>query len=395
MNLHFVHRVENERKWWNNPYGNAQIATRSQREHVLLDFLAPTPATGNCPLNLSNQHQEVNPGVEPISPSSGEQSTVLSIQPSIRADRIVAVCANCQATLSIRRVHLGKNVQCKQCEHIFLLRANDDLQPKPDEPVRQGASSRTVEHFDVERASRLKKEHERLLAEHVKLATELEQRGVELEAVRGELDRHVQQLGERDLALDAAHAEAHRLTVENQAMIEKIMALEATVAERDRTLSEQSDELLAQIESHQSALIHAEIVHREAIGRVEEDNRSMEMRYQRCEDRILELTGAHERLESEARLMLDGEQIKQNKLAEELVELRANSEETARLAEQLISANKTLSEARPAPDRGLEAAYAQIEELKQLLSDSERLNHDMADILANLGLRFNIPVGRS
>ncbi len=93
--------------------------------------------------------------------------------------------------------------------------------------------------------------------------------------------------------------------------------------------------------------------------------------------------------------MLDGEQIKQNKLAEELVELRANSEETARLAEQLISANKTLSEARPAPDRGLEAAYAQIEELKQLLSDSERLNHDMAEILANLGLRFNIPVGRS
>jgi chromosome segregation ATPase len=494
----------------------------------------------------------VNPVEEPISPSSGEQSTGPSIQPSTRADRIVAVCPSCQATLSIRRVYLGNQVRCKQCEHIFQLRENEELQAKPAEPAPQGISSPAVEHVETERAGRAKKEHERLLGEHAQLLTahgqlqstldrveaehqrlkaadheleeklkrvtnqlneirtdlgpiapgdvrslaqereslradvdrlqienrdiraeqaarahlpaELQRSSVELEAVRGELELHRQQLEERDLALDAAHAETDRLKVgnqhlneeikalqsslaerdrlrvdnqhlieeinslqatqverdrlkvENQNAIEEIRALQATLAERDRlsvekenlikeiealhaTMSErdrswneQRDELRAQIETHRSALIRAENFHREAIERFQEEHRSTEVRYKHGEDRILELSEAHERLKADYRSMLEAEQAKQNKLSTELSELRANSEESARLAEQLIAANKSLTESRSTPDRELEAAHAQIEVLKQRLIESERVNNDLSETLASLGVRFNVSV---
>ena len=578
-------------------------------------------------MSLSDPQQAINPVDKPISANSGEQATAASIQPSSRADRIVAVCPHCQATLSIRRVYLGKEVRCKQCAQLFPLRADEDLEAKPNEPVRQRTSAPTAESLTVERDDRLKKEHERLLGEHVKflaahgqlqstvdrleadynqvnaarhqlqeqanrvtnelteiradlgtiascdvqalaqereslrtqvdrledqnrglrvdqaasahlaadlerrgvelnsarreldlhvqqlgernlaldaahaesrrlnavnqdyerlldvhakllaahgqlqstlerleaehdqfdaarqkleehasrvtnelneiradlgpiascdvrslaqeceslraqvnrlenqnrelrddqaasahLAADLERRGVELNTARGELDRHVQQLEERHLALDAAHAETRRLSTVNQNLSEEIEALQATLAQRDRSLSEQSDELRAQFEAHQSALSHLESVHREAIGLVQDEHRSTDVRYKDCEDRILELAESHERLKSDYQSMLEAEQAKQNKLATELFELRATSEETARVAAQLISENASPSEAHTTPDPELEAARAQIDELKQSLTELKQLNLDLSKVLANLGLHFDIPI---
>ena len=59
--------------------------------------------------------------------------------------------------------------------------------------------------------------------------------------------------------------------------------------------------------------------------------------------------------------MLEAEQAKQNRLAAELFELRANSEETARVAPQALSEYTSSSEVHTTSDPELEAAQAQIE----------------------------------
>ena len=54
--------------------------------------------------------------------STAEDRAGPSIAYPDQAERIVANCPNCQATLRVRRVYLGKPVLCKQCNHTFPLR---------------------------------------------------------------------------------------------------------------------------------------------------------------------------------------------------------------------------------------------------------------------------------
>ena len=128
-----------------------------------------------------------------------------------------------------------------------------------------------------------------------------------------------------------------------------------TLAKRNSALRDQRDQLAAQVESHRQALDHAKHVHAamiesleaelaalgERFGRLQDERWSARELCKQFQDRNLELTEARERLEATYQSMLAAERTKQAELAEQLNELRAKSEESARFAEQLISANSS------------------------------------------------------
>jgi hypothetical protein len=52
------------------------------------------------------------------------------------------------------------------------------------------------------------------------------------------------------------------------------------------------------------------------------------------------------------------------------------------------------SDARLAMSATLQTALTQIEDLKEWLTESERLNRDMAALLQNIGINYSPPVRR-
>ena len=221
--------------------------------------------------------------------SSGQPLALTSTQSSNRADRIVAVCPGCQATLSVRRVYIGHDVQCKQCGHIFPIAAPADTQSKPVEDRKH---------------EKLLDEHGRLTAEHGQLQAKYDQ----LEAENGRHSTAQNQLSEQ----------LSRVTDELNTIRAELGILAPAGV---RSLAEQRESLRTEVQ------------------RLRDEHRSTQELCKQFQDREFELTEAHKRLETSSQSMLDAERTKQAELAEQVMELRASSAENARLAEQLIAAN--------------------------------------------------------
>ena len=85
----------------------------------------------SAPDELGEQLGPVTSELTAIRKSSGEQLAGPPAERFNRADRIVAVCPGCQATLSVRQAYIGSDVKCKHCGHKFPVAAPADTPSKP------------------------------------------------------------------------------------------------------------------------------------------------------------------------------------------------------------------------------------------------------------------------
>ncbi len=56
----------------------------------------------------------------PATAVPGEIGAVRLLPPASPVERVVVMCPSCQTPLSIRRVYIGRQVCCKQCNQTFL-----------------------------------------------------------------------------------------------------------------------------------------------------------------------------------------------------------------------------------------------------------------------------------
>jgi hypothetical protein len=203
-----------------------------------------------------------------------------------------------------------------------------------------------------------------------------------------ELQRHVADLAAARDALD-------RLQTEKQTAIDEIEEVRKTLAERDQAMLEQSERHRTALEDERVARDRVDQVFGESLRRVREEHRFTEAARKHFQDECLEMAAALEKLGSDYQIRLEAEQMKQKTLTDELLSLRAESDEATRLANQLFAMKSNPAEQNPAPDPELEAARAQAEDLTQWLMICERVNREMAEILSGLGIQMTLPVRKN
>ena len=243
---------------------------------------------------------------------------------------------------------------------------------------------------------------------HVLLAAELEGRVGELDAARRELAVLGGKVTERDVELDSARALHAGLTHDHQAAIDEIKTLQTSLDDRDRAIRRQADRHNAERENHVKALDLARQPDRGAIERLEAELVALRERHSsvgeelharvdlctQLQNRILELEEAQETIKSEYQSTIEAERTKQEELANKLLQQSAKSDKVASSHEQSVSTHVIPSDARLAMSATLQTALTQIEDLKQWLTESERLNRDMAALLQNIGINYSPPVRR-
>jgi chromosome segregation ATPase len=92
------------------------------------------------------------------------------------------------------------------------------------------------------------------------------------------------------------------------------------------------------------------------------------------------------RLSDELQSTLDAERQRH---AEELAEARARAEENERLADRLKDEIVSLSRSRSMPEADLEAARAEIADLRRKLADIETSRRSMSSLLEGMGIRLH------
>jgi chromosome segregation ATPase len=207
-----------------------------------------------------------------------------------------------------------------------------------------------------------------------------------------------------DLCL--ARADLDRSSGERQTALDTVEQLTTTLAERDLTIREVHDQWSVEVESNQQTLSLAERSHlaecekltaelaalRARHHQLEEERRSTEMLCKQLQDCNQELVTAQARLESESDALRNAARTERQELAAEILALRTNAEETARVAEQLISADLNPPMAPLTPPNELEAARVHAAELKFKLDQAERLYRAMAETLEGIGIRVDLPI---
>jgi len=263
-------------------------------------------------------------------------------------------------------------------------------------------------------------------AERGALADHLSEQSAALVAATGELSRLRQELARNEEAVKSSHqdldqvkhqltcckedlvsvrADLRRLSGEQEGALETIERLTKTIAERDDTIQAQSCHFVAELESHRTARRAVERVRHDEVQTLKTEMTALNFRYRRlCENhqcaesacavlqaRNDELVAAQVRLEADHNEHIVAERVERQQLVEELLALRANAEETGRVAEELISAALN---ARPAmqlvPAKELATAQVRAEDLECNLAESERLNRVMAETLESVGIRVNL-----
>ena len=282
--------------------------------------------------------------------------------------------------------------------------------------VQSLASER--EAFSAE-VSRLRAEKQAFLTDQSNregLIARLEERVVELVAIQQERDdllkssrdeceqvRHHLDLCMNDLR--SIQTDLGRVNGEYENALATIERLNKAIAERDHEIAVQCDQFSAELETRREALRCGDRSHSEervvletelaSVGarydRLSEEHRAAESSCAELQARNRALSAAQEQLEAQYRTRLESEQFERQKLAEELLELRANSEETTRVAEELLSAALNLPSAPIASAEELEAARVQMEQLRDGIAESEYLNRVMAETLESVGIQVSFP----
>jgi predicted Zn finger-like uncharacterized protein len=383
----------------------------------------------------------------PATLSSGEVDPVRPLPPVSREDRVVVNCPSCQATLSIRRTYIGRQVRCKQCDEIFL--ASDsaeaiDLSPEGRLDRDGDDTERAALQAEVDRISaenqRLRDEHnslssarERASTESERLKAELDRQELEADRLRGALDRATTDLeGIRAHLGEISPAAVRPLFEERASLIAEIDRLRDEIqvfrdeqSARDRTADEQDrrrEEELNAARAERDRLTGL-IAEREAElegARAEPDRLNADR--QRAMDEADQLRIERDRLRSEVeniRRSLDDlardhredlsrrdEQLREvahardsilvegDQLRNEIDGLRRALEDVEQSGKELRARSQELQadldRSRSAPDSGdeVQAARDEIETLKRSLDVSDQLQREMAGILAGMGIRI-------
>ena len=334
-----------------------------------------------------------------------------SSQASIPAPRVLVVCSSCAATLSVKRSYLGGAIQCKQCKQIFLVPAEASSQPTPvvgrsaaelaASPPRQGdpgiGSQRAgvVDNVILDQLAQIiagsnetRALHDRLQAEHNELKADRDAVVVRLKSVTDQLEAVRGDLG------PIAPAEVRSIASERdelRALVERLREENRGLAQR---LEQSGSELLAarrerQQHSEQLATLHDELASARAdVLRLSEERQVEELRSRELLEQNQALLKAQASRDSEHEALLAAERSAQQQLAEEVLALRANAEETAKVVEQLISASLSSSDGpRPAAFE-LEAVRLRAEELKLKLDEANGLYRLMVETLDGFGIQL-------
>jgi chromosome segregation ATPase len=343
--------------------------------------------------NVSSPDVLVDPSNDSARTMAGRHSSGPSVQQGSTVDRIVVGCPNCHATLRVRRVYLGNSVRCKNCDQVFLFEEPPDSVSKPAGDLEIEELQKTLRSkLDAEQTNerdirQLSADRDSLRAEVGRLCDENRDLRADQMAnaqLAAELQRHVADLASARDALD-------RLHTEKQAAIDEVEEHRKTIADRDQALLDQSDQHRTALERERLAREDADQCYRESVRRIQEEHQSAEAARRRLQDECLETAAALEKLRRDHELELDAEQTKQKALMDELLPLRADAEETTRLANQLIAMKTSPADQNPAPDSELEAARARIDELNRRLMISDRVINEMVEILDGLGIRMRLP----
>ena len=121
--------------------------------------------------------------------------------------------------------------------------------------------------------------------------------------------------------------------------------------------------------------------------RASEERQAAELRFKELQDQIQELSRAQASRDSEHEATLAAERFAQQRARRGSRALRANAEETAKVAEQLISASLNSSDGRHPAAFELEAVRLQAMELKSKLDEANGLYRVMAETLDGFGIQ--------
>jgi hypothetical protein len=340
-----------------------------------------------------------------IDPVSGTSS-----QAEIPVPRIVVVCSSCKAILSVKRAYVGIAIQCKQCAHIFTVSTGADSQPMPalgasasdllSRPPQAdpGAANQRAEIGDnpildqlaqiIAGSNELRLIHDRLEAEHNELKADRDGVVARLKSVTELLAAMRSDLGPiaapdvRSIASEREELRAlvERIRQENRGLAQRLeqVGRELQVACQER---QHQTEQLANL---RDLLASA----RGDVVRLSEEQQAARLLYQELQDQNRALVRAQASREPEHEAMLAAERSAHQQLAEEVLALRANAEETAKVAEQLISASLNSSDGpRPAAFEA-QAIRLQAEELKSKLDEANCLYRLMALTLDGYGIQI-------
>jgi len=340
-------------------------------------------------------------------------------QASLVVTRVIVVCPTCQATLSVRRVYVGSAVKCKQCGQIFTVPA--DAEDDPLSTVDRSAGAhfgrspqgdgdallqraetpdktllRQLEQV-IAASNDLRAAHDRLQAEHNQLKAKQDEVGAQLKSVTDDLN-----------AIRGDQATIAATDVRSPAPEQEVSALVQVLRDENRnwpTKLSDRESVINGLEKRVEAFELAEQSHLDERQRLTselaalrarhhellEEHKATEVLCKQLEAGNHELKTALARRESEYDAMLHAERAERQQLGEEVLALRANAEETARVAEQLFAANMNGPDAAFASAYSLEAARAQADQLKDKLDEANALYRALAETLHGIGVPIDVP----
>jgi chromosome segregation ATPase len=331
-------------------------------------------------------------------------------QQAIPAERIVVVCPNCQATLSVRRVYLGHQVLCKQCNHTF---------PVPD-PAKPQAKSAFSDHNgaiskasfnppDINAESRamvdehdqLRTEHDRHSAAHAHYKARYEQVSEELRRVTADLDgirAHLGTVAPQDVQTVATERELlrsqiKRLSDVNQELFAERSAREQLAPEWERRESDfaaacaERDLFAQQLKQRDDDLDTARAengrLRIQLQGALNELDQSRTTLVERDQALRSENDQLHAAVDSLREALAFAEQDHINDLNRFKEQLHGAHEEGHDLVVSPVENDQLHAE--------LQAVRARVDDLERRLDTAELINRDMVEFLEVAGVR-SIPV---
>jgi uncharacterized coiled-coil DUF342 family protein len=341
----------------------------------------------------------------PINHLSGPPS-----QAAIPVPRVFVTCSSCAATLSVKRSYVGAEIQCKQCGHILTVPTEVSCQTvqvvgqpasgMPNQPRQTDPDTGSLRTGLVDKAildqlaqiitgsneirlshDRLQDEHNELLADRDGLVARLKSVTELLDAMRADLGT-IAPAEVRSIASerDDLRARAQRLHDENRHLTQRLEQTDALLHAARNERDQQSEQL---------ALSRSELAAAKAeLDRSSHERQAAKLFCEELERQNDKLVMAQARRESEHEALVLAERTEREQLASEVFALRANAEETARVAEQLISASLIpRDEPHPAAFE-LETVRRQAQELKSKLDEANFLYRLMAETLDGSGIQI-------
>jgi chromosome segregation ATPase/uncharacterized protein YbaR (Trm112 family) len=282
------------------------------------------------------------------------------------------------ANLSAERDALTRELQARSAELAGAHGRKEELERTLEEHARELAASgdryQSISHDREQRSGELAA----VRAEELHLRELLKEQSESLDAARAERDALAVELRGHNAALDAARAERDAVTLLIKSEREQ---REAKLADLCRA-SEAAEQSHGAERDRQAGELTAL---RERLEQLQDQHAATDRLLGQFRERNQELLEAHDKTRSDHEAALAAERSEQARLASQLQEAIAASEQMARAADEAPT---------PPPEGGAgdpESARAEIEALTLRLNELETLNREMAAVLGGMGIRYKAP----